>query len=119
MRLWSNLICGLAGLYGATGVALAAVSAHRAGGETLMTAALFLLVHAAPMLAVALAPPRRALLTGASILALGAALFSGDLALRMLADLKPWPLAAPTGGVLLILGWLWLAASGLTRKSPN
>jgi uncharacterized membrane protein YgdD (TMEM256/DUF423 family) len=113
MTRWSTLLIVLAGLLGSAGVALAAWAAHRSGGENLMTAALFLLLHAAPVLAIALAPPRRALLIAASILVLGVTLFSGDLSLRYIANLKPWPMAAPTGGSLLILGWLWMTFAGL------
>ena len=119
MNLWNSIILGLAGLYGAAGVALAAWASHRAGGEILMTAALFLLLHAAAMLAIALAPARRALLWGASILATGVGLFSGDLALRLIANVKPLALAAPFGGMLMILGWLWLAGAAFTIRAKN
>jgi uncharacterized membrane protein YgdD (TMEM256/DUF423 family) len=47
-----------------------------------------------------------------SALAVGTILFSGDLALLSIWGLKPIPLAAPTGGMGMILGWLWLAATG-------
>jgi uncharacterized membrane protein YgdD (TMEM256/DUF423 family) len=106
-----RFLIAIAGIYGSAGVALAAWASHRAGGESLMTAAYFLLLHAGPILAVGLAPARRRMLAGALILALGAALFSGDLALRGMAGLKPWPMAAPAGGLLLIFGWLWLAVA--------
>ena len=109
LRCWSQAILALAGLFGAAGVALAAWAAHRGGGDPLMTAALFLLLHAGPLLAIGLAPPRRGLLAGATMLAAGGVLFSGDLTLRLVAGLKPLPLAAPAGGLLLILGWAWLA----------
>ncbi len=116
MQIWSNLTLALAGLSGAAGVGLAALASHSGGGGTLMTAALFCLLHAAPMLAIAIAQPSRGLLAGASILALGTLLFSGDLALRTLAGVKPWAMAAPAGGSLLILGWLWLAVAGCLRR---
>jgi uncharacterized membrane protein YgdD (TMEM256/DUF423 family) len=113
MSPWSRVIVAFAGLYGASGVGLAAWAAHRSGSERLMTAALFLILHAGPLAAIGLAVPRRSLLLAASVLALGAFLFSGDIALSLLAGLRPWPLAAPAGGMLLIAGWLWLAAAGL------
>lgn len=119
MTIWTRLIICLAGLYGAAGVSLAAWSAHRAGGELLMTAALFLLLHAGPMLAIALARPLRAQLIAASLLAVGAFLFSGDLSLRLLAGAKPWAMAAPTGGMLLIAGWLMVAATALMRRQAT
>jgi uncharacterized membrane protein YgdD (TMEM256/DUF423 family) len=120
MSPWSRILLALAGLYGAAGVGLAAWAAHRSGGERLMTAALFLILHAGPLAAVGLAAPRRALLLAASALALGAFLFSGDLALSLLAGLRPWPMAAPAGGMLLIAGWLWLAAAALfLHRAPD
>ena len=47
------------------------------------------------------------------VLALGTCLFSADLALRALADTKLFALAAPAGGMLMILAWLGIAAAGL------
>ena len=35
----------------------------------------------------------------------------GDADSNELAGLKPWPMAAPAGGLLLIFGWLWLAVA--------
>ncbi len=113
MNVWRRALILLSGLTGAAGVALAAWASHRGGGDVLTTAALFLMIHAGPAAALALAPPRRALLAAASILLAGAILFGGDLALRFGAGLRPLPVAAPTGGVLMILGWLWLGCAGL------
>ena len=42
-------------------------------------------------------------------LALGACLFSADLASRAFLDDRLFPMAAPTGGSLMILSWLALA----------
>jgi uncharacterized membrane protein YgdD (TMEM256/DUF423 family) len=44
---------------------------------------------------------------------LGAALFSGDLALRAFASHRLFPMAAPTGGIILIAAWLALAAAAV------
>ncbi len=46
----------------------------------------------------------RVAVTG-SLIALGTVLFSSDLALAGLLDRRPWPQAAPLGGLLLIAGW--------------
>lgn len=108
----------LAGLSGAAGVALSAIAAH-AGGSNLDTAARFLLVHAAALLAIGLARPAgRALTLAACGLALGTALFCGDLVARDLLGTRLFPMAAPAGGVLLIAGWLGVAAAaaGAWRK---
>ena len=112
---WTMVLAVLAGLLGAAGVAAAATAAHIAGDASLHTAADFLLFHAAALLAlVAMAGsrPHRGLLAAGSLIAVGTALFSGDLALRVLAGLRPWPMAAPTGGTLLIAGWLAVAVAG-------
>jgi uncharacterized membrane protein YgdD (TMEM256/DUF423 family) len=104
---------------GAAGVALAAVGAHRSGNPNVTTAAYFLLLHAAAIIALGARAPSRgrgALLAAASLLALGAVLFSGELAVHALAEITVLPLAAPTGGLLMILGWL-VAALALPASS--
>jgi uncharacterized membrane protein YgdD (TMEM256/DUF423 family) len=47
---------------------------------------------------------------------IGAILFSGDISLRTLTGASPMRMAAPTGGVMLIVGWLWLAFAALAGK---
>ena len=89
------IILLLAGLMGAGGVALAAADAHAAPGAGLAGAAYMLLFHAAALLG-------------------GAALFSGDVALRAFAGHRLFPMAAPTGGVILIAAWLALAAAAVS-----
>jgi uncharacterized membrane protein YgdD (TMEM256/DUF423 family) len=119
MRVWSRALGAIAGLMGAAGVALAAVGAHRSGNPNVTTAAYFLLLHAAAIIALGARSPSRgwgALLAAASLLALGAVLFSGELAVHALAEITVLPLAAPTGGLLMILGWL-VAALALPASS--
>jgi uncharacterized membrane protein YgdD (TMEM256/DUF423 family) len=41
----------------------------------------------------------------------GSVLFAGDISMRAFAGHRLFPMAAPTGGMLLILGWLVLAAA--------
>ena len=43
----------------------------------------------------------------------GAGLFAGDLALRAFAGHRLFPMAAPTGGTILIAAWLALAIAAL------
>ncbi|MGJ4998553.1 DUF423 domain-containing protein [Bradyrhizobium sp. HKCCYLS3077] len=111
--LWRILIA-LAGLMGAAGVALAAKAAHDPDASRLATASTILLFHACALLGtVALAErgivQRRIGMVAALGLVLGAALFSGDLMMRQFAGDRLFPFAAPTGGMLLIGGWLVLA----------
>ncbi|CCD96766.1 conserved membrane hypothetical protein [Bradyrhizobium sp. ORS 375] len=115
--LWRILIAW-AGLMGAAGVALAAKAAHDADASRLATASTMLLFHACALLGtVALAErgvvARRIGLIAAISLALGAALFSGDLMMRQFAGDRLFPFAAPTGGMLQIGGWLVLAVAAV------
>lgn len=109
-----RLLILAAGLLGAAGVALLAAASH-AGGDNLRTAASFMLAHAPALLALGLAGGGRAARLGGLLILAGVALFSGDLALRDFAGTRLFPMAAPTGGTLTILGWLTVAASALTR----
>jgi uncharacterized membrane protein YgdD (TMEM256/DUF423 family) len=43
----------------------------------------------------------------------GGALFAGDIATRAVSGNRLFPMAAPAGGTLLIVGWLALAAAAL------
>ena len=102
MRVWSMVLAALAGLYGAAGVVLAAVGAHAGAGAgpNVTTAAYFLLLHAAALVgACGLAGPRdgHALRLAATLWALGAFLFSGELAVHALTGRSPAPIAAPLG----------------------
>ena len=101
-----------AGLLGAAGVALLAAAAH-IGGDNLHTAAGFMLAHAPALLALGLAGhgAGRGRAIAAAVLFSGVALFAGDLVLRDVLGERLFPMAAPTGGTLTILGWLGIAAS--------
>ncbi len=112
------LLVTLAGLMGAGGVALAAASAHALPDAGLDSAGNILIFHAAALVGGA------ALLNADVIwrplalialfgLALGAFLFSGDVALRAYTGNRLFPMAAPTGGSILIASWLVLAAGGI------
>src|SRR5579863_8205471 len=111
----ADLLAVVAASMGAGGVALAAAATHAGGGEFGRTASQFLILHAAALLGVsaaarAAAPRRRRrLLAAGAMLALGALLFSGDLAWRAFAGVRLFPFAAPSGGSLMILSWAALA----------
>ena len=115
---WPLAFLGIAGLLGAAGVLVAAAGAHGGGGDLARTSSEFLLIHAAAVVAasgVALALGRTSalLVTALGLLSVGALLFGGELALAALADWRPVPLAAPTGGFCLIAGWLCLSLSSV------
>ena len=115
LRLFRILIV-LAGVMGADGVMLAAASAHLPDASRLASASSMLLFHALAVLgAVALAERGvihvRIGLAAAWGFVIAAALFAGDLSLRQFSGHGLFPLAAPTGGTLLIGSWLALAVA--------
>ena len=116
MSKFSRILVILAGLMGADGVILAALSAHGGNAALLAPASSMLLFHASAVLgAVALA--ERGLihagggLAAASGFVAAALLFAADLTVRQFAGHSLFPFAAPTGGTVLILSWLLLAVS--------
>lgn len=111
---FGRLLAFAGGLCGAAGVALSAMATHH-GGAFIGTAADFLLFHAAALLAIGLAGTGRWLRLGGLVLIVGLVLFCGDLLARDLLGGRLFPFAAPTGGTLLILGWLLVAASAPIR----
>ncbi|HLX13693.1 MAG TPA: DUF423 domain-containing protein [Bradyrhizobium sp.] len=112
------ILIALAGLMGAAGIMLAAAGAHVAPGSGLDSAAYMLLFHAAAMLGGAALMQQGVLwrplaIAVLSAWVLGAALFSGDIALRAFAAHRLFPFAAPSGGFLLIAAWLALAVAAV------
>jgi uncharacterized membrane protein YgdD (TMEM256/DUF423 family) len=105
-----RLAVALAGLLGALATAGAALAAHgRTEGSFLAIAAAVAFVHAPALLALGLAGSAlRARALPIGLMTLGTLLFSGDLASRALLGGRAFLNAAPTGGTLLILGWLSL-----------
>ena len=108
----------LACLMGACGVVLAAAAAHAAPGAGLDSAAYLLLFHGLAVLAAAALIGQGLFWRPAALIAmagfvLGGALFAGDVSMRTFAGHRLFPMAAPTGGTLLIASWLVLAAAAL------
>jgi uncharacterized membrane protein YgdD (TMEM256/DUF423 family) len=111
-----RILVVLAAIMGADGVILAAASAHLPDASRLASASSMLLFHATAILgAVALA--ERAIvdirigIAAACGFVIAASLFAGDLTLRQYAGHGLFPMAAPTGGTLLIASWLALAVA--------
>ena len=113
-----SLFIFVGGLTGASGVALSAAAAHM-GGTNLQTAALFLTLHAPALLALGLAGKGRMMAIAGAVLLVGMILFSGDLILRDIYGQRLFAMAAPTGGAMLILGWLGVAVSAFIRKAEQ
>lgn len=106
------LFSTLAGLCGALAIAAYAGAAH--GGENhLGNIAPLLLGHAPAFLVLSLiVPGSRTAYLGGTLLVIGLALFCGDLFIRDMMDDRIFPMAAPTGGSLMILGWFVVATTG-------
>ena len=111
-----RILIGLAGIMGADGVILAAASAHQADASRLGAASSMLLFHACAVLATVALLERGVIHARIGTAAawgfvIAAALFATDLALRQYAGHSLFPMAAPTGGTLLIASWLALAVA--------
>jgi uncharacterized membrane protein YgdD (TMEM256/DUF423 family) len=77
-----------------------------------------LLVHAPALLALGLygraaGNSGLVLYAGGLVILLGCALFAGDLASRHWRESGLFPMAAPSGGSLMILGWFLILVAGL------
>ena len=106
-----RVLMALACLAGLLGVAASAAATHIPGADSLKTAAQFLLFHAPAIIALAALAAAglvRPILGRAAggLLALGLCLFCGDLSVRALLQHALFPMAAPTGGFVLMGGWL-------------
>ena len=120
-RIWMFIGC----MYGALAVAMAAVAAHALPArldaralQSIQSAIQMQGWHALALVATALwifrAPPGAFNLANlaATAFAFGVLLFSGSIYLMTLGDIRLGP-TAPTGGLMLIAGWLLLGASAL------
>jgi uncharacterized membrane protein YgdD (TMEM256/DUF423 family) len=117
-----TIVIVLAGLMGAGGVALAAAAAHAAPGAGLDGAAYMLLFHAAAVLGGAALMQQGLLWRPLAVPVLaawivGCALFAGDIAMRTFAGHRLFPMAAPSGGMILIVAWLALAAAAIAAAT--
>ena len=117
-----RILAILAAIMGADGVILSAASAHQPDATRLASASSMLLFHALAVLAVVALTERGMLhirigMAAAWGFVVAAILFAGDLTLRQYAGHSLFPMAAPTGGTLLIVSWLALAVSAAWPRS--
>jgi uncharacterized membrane protein YgdD (TMEM256/DUF423 family) len=106
----------LAAVMGADGVMLAAAATHQGDATRLAAASSMLLFHASAVLAAVALAERGVIHVRIGIVAafgfvIAAVFFAGDLSLRQYAGHRLFPMAAPTGGTLLIISWLMLAVA--------
>ncbi|MCA1974272.1 MAG: DUF423 domain-containing protein [Caenispirillum sp.] len=123
MRMW----LGLAGVFGACGVAVGAFAAHameRLGDERAVIlvekASHYMLWHALALGLVAVLadrlPGRRGVAVAGGLFTLGIVLFCGSLLTLAFTGWRPVAMAAPFGGSSFIAGWLALAWTALRTR---
>ncbi|MGF7159972.1 uncharacterized membrane protein YgdD (TMEM256/DUF423 family) [Rhodoligotrophos appendicifer] len=105
-----RVLIALGGLSGAGGVLLSAMAAH-VGGVHLDMVSNFLLFHAAALMVIGLMARTPLMRIGGWVLVIGLLLFGGDMLARDFLGDRLFPMAAPAGGVALILGWLIVAGA--------
>ena len=109
-----QVLVAIAALFGCAGIMLAAAGAHAKPGAGLDSAGYMLLFHAPAVIAACAGIAagllgRPAGIVAAIVLLAGVALFAGDLALRAYTGHRLFPMAAPTGGIAMMGGWVLLA----------
>tara|TARA_R110002096_G_scaffold200944_1_gene385193 strand:- start:1218 stop:1592 length:375 start_codon:yes stop_codon:yes gene_type:complete len=115
---------GIAAINMAIAVALGAFGAHGLEGrvstqqlEWWHTATLYLFVHALGLLLVGLLIRLKYITqTTAWLLQIGIIIFAGSLYAMTLGAPRWFGAITPIGGVLMIVGWLWLAVSAFRLK---
>jgi uncharacterized membrane protein YgdD (TMEM256/DUF423 family) len=117
-----RILIVLAGIMGADGIVLAAASAHQPDASRLASASSMLLFHTTAVLGIVVLAERaivhaRIGIASAFGFVIASALFAGDLTLRQYAGHSLFPMAAPTGGTLLILSWLAVAVAAAWPRS--
>jgi uncharacterized membrane protein YgdD (TMEM256/DUF423 family) len=125
MRLSGAALHGAIGaLFTAFGIGLQALAAHRGLSDIrLQTAALFFFVQG-PAIIAATALRHSGIghrvfgRIALTMVILGVTLFAGDLALKSMDYGKLFAMAAPIGGMLMIVGWVGFAISALTKRGP-
>ena len=106
-----------AGLMGCAGVAAAAAASHGSDPRLMAGASAMCLAHAPALVALYAAwPSMRAAPFAAILMALGTALFAGDLVFRYATGSGLFPMSAPTGGVIMMAGWLTVALAPFLPK---
>lgn len=115
--LFPRLTLFLAGLIGAAGVIFSAMAAH--GGDTHLysAAATACMAQAPALLAIYIGWEKiRTALVASALIGLGCLLFAGDLIFRSRFGHGLFPMSAPTGGTMMILGWVAVAGGAFFRR---
>lgn len=130
---WSRLFVGFAGVFGASGVIVAAAATHLLGGQLdetslvwVQKATNFQLLHALALLALGVLCNFSLFRTGAVVsgvcFILGTFAFCGSLyALAATGD-RAWAAVTPIGGFAFIVGWLsliWAASRRMRQEAQT
>jgi len=111
----------VAALLGLLGVALGAVAAHAITDPKAVAAvekaAVYQLIHVLALLFVSQQASRWARLS-CWFYFLGITLFCGSIEVKYLLGLHNATVLAPSGGICLMLGWIFLGVSSLNQKKP-
>lgn len=106
-----------AGLFGMCGIGLAAAASHLDDQRLLGSAALMCLVHAPALLGLIAAGNRLRFSTlSGTLLILGVLLFAGDLVKRHFTGTGLFPMSAPSGGMIMMAGWLVAGLGALLQR---
>ena len=114
--LWRRAMLATAGLFGAIGVMAAAAASHSGEERNLGAMAAIGLAHGPALLALALAGRGRILGLAATLIAVGTAIFLGDLGMREWLGRGLFTGAAPLGGLGMIGGWLAIVAAAVVFR---
>lgn len=107
----------IAGMMGVYGVASAAAASHGADPRLLGGASAMCLAHAPALIALYAAwTSLRTAGAAALLLSVGTALFAADLTVRHFLGHGLFPMSAPTGGILMMAGWLAIAAGAFFKR---
>ena len=110
----------VAGLMGLAGVVTAAAASHGSDPRLMAGASAMCLAHAPTLVALYAAwPSMRTAPLAALLLALGTALFAADLVFRHSAGHGLFPMSAPTGGVIMMAGWLAVALGAFLPRRED
>ena len=115
--IFPKLTLFLAGLIGAWGVIFSAMAAH--GGDTHLysAAATACMAQAPALLGLYIGWEKiRTALIASALIGIGCLLFAGDLVFRSRFGHGLFPMSAPTGGTMMILGWVAVAAGAFFRR---
>ena len=115
--LFPRLVLFLAGLTGACGVIFSAMAAH--GGDTHLysAAATACMAQAPALLAIHIGWEKiRTALVASALIGLGCLLFAGDLVFRTRFGHGLFPMSAPAGGTMMILGWIAVGLGAFVRR---